>query len=350
MQGANNQQQAAGQAATMQANQSLNALGQMGGIAGQQAGQQAQAVQGLNTAAQGEQGQILGAIGNQNNANVSMQGNINTANAGLAGTNMQGQQALLGGVANAAGPAAKMVGSLFAGGGIIQHYDSGGGVQSNGAPSAYEAIAPGTSPFDQSLKASVATPAIPSVPAPQAQQPMTSVIERHAQGQNSPQPDSPSGMQVNYGNPGANALYQGLSNAFRPMTPVQQQPQAPMVVAGGPMDAGGAPAQFTKMAAEGGQVSAMVSPGERYLTPQAVKKVEHGADPIKAGKKVPGKPKVSGAKNDYANDTVPATLEEGGIVLPRSVTQAKNPHWAAHAFVSQLMAKQGKSLPKKPKK
>ena len=56
-----------------------------------------------------------------------------------------------------------------------------------------------------------------------------------------------------------------------------------------------------------------------------------------SGEKIPGKPKVGGAKNDYANDTVPKTLNEGDIILPRSVTQSKNPHWAAHKFVQDIM-------------
>jgi hypothetical protein len=100
------------------------------------------------------------------------------------------------------------------------------------------------------------------------------------------------------------------------------------------------------MAAKGGRVPAMVSPGEKYLPPKDVKKVvKDGKNPMAVGKTIPGKPKVKGAKNSYANDTVPATLEEGGIVLPRSVTQSKNPHWAAHAFVRDIMAKKG--LPQK---
>ncbi len=63
------------------------------------------------------------------------------------------------------------------------------------------------------------------------------------------------------------------------------------------------------------------------------------ANPIKDGKLVPGTPKVKGAKNSYANDTVKATLEEGGIVIPRSITEGKNPHWQAMRFVHATLAK-----------
>jgi len=105
----------------------------------------------------------------------------------------------------------------------------------------------------------------------------------------------------------------------------------------------------TFTAAKGGKVPALLSPGERYLTPEKVNKVVKGkADPINDGKLVPGKPKVDGAVNSYKNDTVKASLDEGGIVIPRSITEGKNPHWEAMKFVHKTMAKGGK-LPKKVK-
>lgn len=73
----------------------------------------------------------------------------------------------------------------------------------------------------------------------------------------------------------------------------------------------------------GGAVPAMVSPGERYLSPDDVQKViREGANPLTSGKKVPGKPKVKG--DSLKNDTVPATLQEGGVVLPRHIMNKKN--------------------------
>lgn len=91
--------------------------------------------------------------------------------------------------------------------------------------------------------------------------------------------------------------------------------------------------------AKGGYVPAMVSPGERYLPPSEVEAVAKGKDPLKAGEKIPGKAKTKG--DNYANDVVPKTLEAGGIVLPKSVMESKHPHWAAHKFVSAILAKQG---------
>ena len=118
-------------------------------------------------------------------------------------------------------------------------------------------------------------------------------------------------------------------------------------VSGSPMSGGG-PGMMRPVAgfASGGQVPALLSPGEKYLPPQAVKQVANGANPMQVGKTIPGKPKVGGAKDSYANDTVKATLQEGGIVLPRSVTKSSKPDRNAEAFVKAILAKKGQ-LPKK---
>lgn len=91
------------------------------------------------------------------------------------------------------------------------------------------------------------------------------------------------------------------------------------------------------MMAQGGPVKALLSPGEKYVSPDQLMEIEHGANPMSIGKTVPGKPKVAGAKDSYKNDTVPATLEEGGIVIPRSITQGKNPEQKAAAFVAAVL-------------
>jgi hypothetical protein len=91
--------------------------------------------------------------------------------------------------------------------------------------------------------------------------------------------------------------------------------------------------------AHGGKVPAMVSPGERYLPPSEVEKVAEGKKSAhKAGEKIQGKAKVSG--DSLKNDTVSKTLTEGGIVIPRSVMQSKNPADSAQKFVSAVLAKQ----------
>ena len=99
------------------------------------------------------------------------------------------------------------------------------------------------------------------------------------------------------------------------------------------------------MAAKGGKIKgkrvpAMVSPGEVYLTPKDVKDVmKNDANPMDIGSRVPGQAMV---KNDsYSNDTVPETLESGGIVVPRHITTHPMARERAIAFVHKTMAKRG---------
>jgi hypothetical protein len=91
--------------------------------------------------------------------------------------------------------------------------------------------------------------------------------------------------------------------------------------------------------AKGGTVPALVSPGEKYLSPQAVQQVKQGANPMSVGESIPGKPKISGAKNSYVNDVVKKDLKEGGIVIPRSVTQSKDADKKADEFVRHVLGK-----------
>jgi len=99
--------------------------------------------------------------------------------------------------------------------------------------------------------------------------------------------------------------------------------------------------------AQGGEVKAMVSPGEQYLAPADVAKVKQGKNPLAVGERIPGTPKYAG--NNYANDTVPKNLEAGGVVIPNSIMQGKNPAWNAMRFVHAHMAKGGKVMPRKKK-
>ncbi len=270
-QGAANQQNAAGQGAALQANQSLGALSQMGGIAGQQVGQQLQANSQAGNMALGNQGQALGLLGQANSANTqlantALQGQIDQNSAG----NKYGNQ-LVGGVANGIGAG---LGALSSPTG-------------NGQASAGSTNTPGN--YNLGV-----------LPAPQASGNMFGVNTKFAEG--------------------------------GPVSKIGQHFQ--MLSKGGKAH---------------GNVPALVSPGEKIIPKEKVKAVAEGKkDAMSAGKAVPGKPKVGGAKNSYANDTVHKNLSEGDIVLPRSVTQSSNPHWAAHQFVSKIMAEKG--LPtRKPK-
>ena len=293
-QGAQNQQQAAGQAATLSAQQQLANQQQLAAQQAQLTGQQMGAQSTYTQAAQGNQNALLNAIGGQN-----------ATQAGLAQTQMQGQQNLLGGLLGAAGSGLGVLSK--AEGGPIHGYDVGGPVNSqqvNGPQSA----------FGQFLK---------------GKSQLTQGAAQFGQG-----------------------LGQAVGSMFKPSAP------KPQTMAGGPADTtsntqqqspGAQTASDIPMmqAAEGGNVPAMVSPGEQYLEPDDVKKVKQGANPLAVGERIPGKPKYPG--NDYRNDTVRKDLKEGGLVIPNKVMQSKTPAWDAMKFVHAHMAKGGK-VPKSPKK
>ncbi len=397
-QGAATQQNAAGQAASLQANQSLNALNNMGSLATSQANQQANATNAYSTAAQGAQQNILGAIQGQNQANVSNISSQNTANAGVAQEVIKGQNSLIGNVVGGIGSALNLVGQ--AGSAI------GTGVSSAGADigDVVGTVAGGAGDAVGTVGAGALDVAPAALAAAQGGE-----IKRYADGGSADAIDNWSNQLQNHtlAQPTANSM---VTTQLQPMSgprsavgkffqsfknnPDQQnssqdsssskQPQG-MALAGQTIGKGigtginGLARMFTSSPnpssddtynqltnkygdisnvqdvtdnpnyAKGGKVPAMVSPGERYLPPKEVEKVAKGKNPMKAGEKIPGKPEVSGAKNSYANDTVPKTLEEGGIVLPRSVTQAKHPHWEAHKFVSAILAKEGRLPPRKAK-
>lgn len=383
MQGAANQQNSAGQAATLQANQSLNALNSAGSLATNQVNQAQQGLQGYTQAAQGEQQNVLNGIAGQNNANVGMQSNINNVNGQLANTTMQGQQALIGGLMNGGG-ASSMLSSLAEGGKVRKPYAEGGEADEGasavpntstpafGSDSGASALA-GKSSSGGGGAGILALLADGGNYGPNSNVPMAAPAQQPQASQmaaaNNKKPshskhNSPSVEATpSYGNPGANALYQGASSfgrflANRAEIPTTTGAATSDEMAGGPQDSNNNSSQQgspdnspnTMMAAQGGKVPAMVSPGERYLPPSEVSAVKEGKkNPMEAGEKIPGKPKVGGAKNSYANDTVPKDLDEGGLVLPRSVTQSKHPHWAAMKFVQAHMAQGGKVLPAKPK-
>ena len=129
------------------------------------------------------------------------------------------------------------------------------------------------------------------------------------------------------------------------LTPEQQQ-QAQLQTTGNTQNMSASNDNSPPAAAEGGRVDALVSPGEQYLPPKAVKKVlKDGKNPLSVGERIPGKPKFKG--NDYRNDTVPKKLEEGGVVIPNEVMQKPNAHWEAMKFVHAHMAKSKKGLPSK---
>lgn len=282
--GAANQQNAAGQAATMAAQQQLGAQSQLAGLYGQM-GSQIQGEQGQNT---GMFGQATGAQNQQNANNVANYGMMQGINSQVAQNNANAVNKTTGSLLNAAGQGAMM---LAKGGEVSDDQTEAlGGMnqKSKTAP-----LIDGTNAYGS----------IHSQYAPDISN-ANSLGASGSMGLDASQkkgPKSMSGQQL----AGAPA---GLDSGSvtTPMNQIMQPGAMPMMVA-----------------AHGGMVPALVSPGEKYLNPNEAEAVAKGnTSPDKVGKKIPGQAKVKG--DSYKNDTVKAKLEEGGCVIPRSVMETKD--------------------------
>lgn len=397
-QGANTQQQAAGQAATLQAQQSLNAIGQAGTMANTQAGQQIGQTNANTQAQQAEQANLLTAQGQYNNAAVSNQASVNNVNGQLANTNMQGQQGMIGGIMNGI---SSVMGSMGAEGGMVQSFDEGGDVDNGGgdeftsqvqataAPSnptptfgsdagatalasgfeggdhggggggaAAAALAYGGDPSQATYQlGNLSTQRAPGVavnnPATQPQSKFGKFLKGVGGGMG-----ASTGGNSSTPTTGSGALQQGTSNLIGALGKSKKQNSTSVPISTSTMSGGAgdttpnipAPSDSTMdpnndptsmYGAKGGMVHAMVSPGEIYLTPEQVARVKSGENPLKVGEKIPGKPVVNGAKNSYANDVVSKDLKSGGIIIPRSETKSKNPARNSKDFVDKTVAKRG---------
>lgn len=335
--GAGIQQNAVGQAATLQANQSLNALNSLGSLANNQVANQAAATGAVTSAKSTQEQTLLNAIAQQNNARVGNQSSMNSANAAIQGANAQAQGNLLGGITGGIGSALGL-----AKGGMVPHdklsmYPDGGMVvplsgeyQDAGNVDMF-ANANAPSPMSPPVEAPM-TPSTPAI-APLESTPAASTGPRSGfgkfmQGMNKPA-SGLSGTAL-AGNTVGRAIGDGLKALFssKPST------NAPAPMSSNVMQA---PQMMTTGLAKGGKVPAMVSPGEVYLPPKDVKKVEKGKNPLQIGERIPGKAKVKG--DSYANDTVSRDLETGGVVIPKSIMESKDPAKKAAAFVRAVLAK-----------
>lgn len=316
-QGAATQQQAVGQGATMQAQQSLGAMQQLGSqqqamqsVAGQQVGQQQTGLQNLNQA----------NLQNQSNQ-MGLQSSANSANAGIAGANAQAQGNILGGLAGGAGAALMLMAD-------------GGEATANGQPPMQPTM-PMTSPN---------VPQQPQQSGPRSAigQMFQNSSTKNTLGTGSSALGSAIGQGIkslfssNQDTPGADKAFAAFNAA--PEDPIANTGSGNMYGVQNANPAALEAANSNYGFAKGGKVPALVSPGEIRIPAKDVKSVASGKKSPLAGEKIPGKPKIAGARNSYANDTVKKTLNEGDIILPRSVTQSKNPHWAAHKFISDIMA------------
>jgi len=389
-QGANTQQQAAGQGATLQANQSLNALQGMGNLATNQANMQANQTQGYTQAQQAEQSQLLNAIAAQNASRVGMQSNINSANAALAGGRMGQQPGAIGGIMNAMGPLASMFGGGGGGGGLAStpmgDLGGGGGAAGNAvgigdAIDAGGAVAAKGGQVEDLPKYATGQMVISPSDTPLDTPKYQSFGQFVNQQQTAPNPDTEVKMPAasSSGGGGSGNFLGGLGMAGAGAGAAKASGDGgksdaaafdtegaakgattgagiglgwggigaiPGAIIGGLIGGFGSSAGKL-LKADGGEVPALVSPGEQYLPPEDVKQVAKGKNPLSVGERIPGEPKVKG--NNYSNDTVPKKLEEGGIIIPNSVMQSKDPAKNAAKFVAAILAKKGHKLPKKSK-
>ncbi len=440
-QGAANQQNAVGQAATLQANQQIagmNALaGQqanMANLATNQVGQQGNATQALTAAQMGEQNNLFNATAAYNTANVNQMASQNSANSAVSQQAAQQQGQFFNGAMS--GLSGGALAGLAKGGVVRQNYADGSPsvqLQTNNAPQSFSpppANAP-QSAVGQSLSPSTRAP-LPQegsggyavgkglnkligagvkslfgnnqaptdklsasdtssmqgngtpggeLAAGQSQdqsfndmqQAMAGLGDQPAQGDLAPGQTSDSAFQDM-----SNATPDPSSNQYTPgntspnedhNVSVQSDDDAIAQMgadagdfakggnvkkrqhldqggsSGSPMSSLMSLAPLALMALnKGGQpsqpkkVPAMVSPGEAYISPdklrEAVAKHEH---PLKKAEIIPGKAKVKG--DSLKNDTVPKTLEEGGLVIPRSVMQSKTPMKDSIKFIHEHMKK-----------
>lgn len=395
-QGAATEQNAVGQAATLSAEQQVAARQDLANLSNNQISQTGQAVTNANTANQNEQSILQGANTAANNAAVGMQSNINNTNAATAAANQNMQGNVLGGI----GAGISAVSNLFEEGGVVgedgdkipEHLKiaemnahsinhskklkmaDGGGVTNLGS-SNYVPQAPQPAPN---------IPSSSPLPVPQEKSGgsggggggIMSLAALLANGgkvsapnlgsSNFAQQSSQAGPNIE----SMQALPANEENFADDVNGLKKKPQAPTTVgeaqpwelgggmAGGPMDNNLDMNEGPQYAAQGGmmknycagphdshvanflhggKVEAMVSPDEVYLSPEKVREVIHeGANPLKIGLKIPGKAKVKG--DSLKNDTVPMTLEEGGVVIPRHVTRKMSPE-KAELFVHRALAR-----------
>lgn len=315
MQGAGIQQNAAGQGAALQANQSLNALNAASGIAQNQVNQQGQATQGFNTAVQNEQNILQAANSGYNNAQVGMQSNINNVNGMISQGNQQAGNALTGGIIKGISSAfGGGGGGLFAEGGEVQANVGGGNYSQAFTSSAPDIGSMGTSANENFLADSSKKEGGKAAPksSPEA-----------LGGGGGSSITSDLGSVSKFATMAADGglIEQPKSQAAKHLNGTQSPPQQQQVASSGPT-------LESILGLSGRNVAGLNKGGPTEFL---------GA--LKTGGKVPGKPKVGGAVDTEKNDTVPALLSAGEVVLPRSVTQSEDPVAGAAQFVAALMKK-----------
>lgn len=371
-------------------------------LATQQVGQQAAATTGVNQTVQSEQQNLLGGIAANQNAQVGNATGQSTANTAIQVQNSKAQQGILGGVFGGAGSFLAKGGVVGSDGKAqpskpptAPHRYADGGTIPPPAPgqpsSATGRFLFGSAPAGPTLAPlggfqNLGSSRDDSNPVNAGTSELTKGVIRQAKGYFNSEPSGSIdiGSQFNgmpqQANLGVNTnLGQGLPQNYVPgQTQFNGGLQAPggqpesfglnsnvdfgqgptsidSISSGELPEAGaeGAAAGEASTAGEGataaegaegaeateaaGGIESLGSLGEVAAILAKGGKVPSQA--LKQGGGVPGQAAVKGAKDSYSNDTVPAMLSPGEIVIPRSITQGPNAPQRAAEFVAALQAR-----------
>lgn len=292
-------QNAAGQAATLRAQERLGALGQLGGAIGQQS-QTNLGLAGLG----GQMASNFGQIQNQQNANAidnAMRAQGITAQTGLA--NAQAGQALTGGLMSGIGG---LLGGGAAGawnGGEIKGYASGGPVLGVGM----SGVGGSNNPFVSALS---------------SQKGPSLGVDTTMPGTGVNKPLDGPNLGIDYG---------GISpTKFN--SPTIESGVAP-IERGSSQQGGGAPATGTAALAKG-MADFMAGFNGENARAIGEKAMSFAPMLLSTGGLIPG--------DHPKNDIVPTMLSPGEIVIPRSITQSPDAADKAAQFVAAIKKSKGK--------
>lgn len=309
-QGANISQNAAGQAATLRAQEQIAAQNNLANLSANQIAQSGQAANNLTSAQQAEQNILQYANAANNNANVSMQNNLNSNAAQIGAANQGVAGGLLGGILSGGSSVLGGLGKVF---GLAE----GGEVPSD----------------DSSTKV---------LKENYHESPKHGYMKLFADGGNVIMGNPISGgiapaqsfagnwlVTPNYGGQIDNTPISNLGNAD-----TGKDLQKSISDSGSSLGKAikGKPDEFEQfkdvdptLQAEGGTINS-----RKHLAAKGGK--------VKANS---AKEKAEVKDNSYKNDKIPALLSEGEIVLPRTVTKHPNAPEMAAEFVRRTIAKKG---------
>lgn len=309
MAGSGTQQQAAGQAATLQSQQQLNALNAQSGVLGQM-GNQNIAEQGANNSLFGA---ATGAQNTQDANTISNYGNAQGLNQKTAQNNADATNKTLGGLTNGIGAIA----ALFAHGGQVpshfQHMHAlyhADNPKLATVPEKYRFANGGAVPNPTSTATNTGTSTATST--------ALSVDQRKTKAQKlNDIMDPNSTASVGYAD-GGDVLAPDFKGVQRRIGNWATEGQTDLQM------------KAAKSVAQNGGESQMLPPDMKSTT---------AVSDYRSGGSVSGMAKVAG--DSLKNDTQPAMLSPKEIVLPRSITMAPDAPEKAKAFVEAILRKQG---------